>query len=439
LGTIYDATGDKEFLTIPLQMINNKKSYAGNDGVLTGTATEMFFELAKNVVEIQPQLLESQHNKTPIVYGSSFMIQLYRRLEVGINPNLEIGRFLTHKATQDLALADHIPLTLGSLDYQGKNSQSYTVGVLQKVVPDPIDAWSYTLDNLRSYYEQITVKQQILSDIEIPSLSVKAILETEISELAYELIGLYLGSVELLGQRTAEVHKALSDSDNPDFAPEPFTSFYQRSIYQYKRNLAGQVLLDLKKAMPQLSPEDKQLAQTVINRQEQLMLRLSSVLDQKITAMRIRCHGDYHLENVLYTGKDFTIINFEGEPQRPLSERRMKRSPLRDVAGMVQSFYYAAAVALREEIQNGTIRPENVMLMEQWGQYWYSWTSATFLKSYLAHSRSESFIPKTAEETQILLDAYMLEKAVYEVNYELNNRPELLEIPLSRILQLVEG
>ena len=440
LGTIYDATGDKEFLTIPLQMINNKKSYAGGNGVLTGMATEMFFELAKNVVEIQPQLLESKHNKTPIVYGSSFMVQLYRKLEAGINPNLEIGRFLTQKASsKELALADHIPLTLGAIEYKGQNSQNYTVGVLQKIVPDPIDAWSYTLDNLRSYYEQITVKQQSLSDVEIPSLSIKAILETETTELAQELIGLYLGSIELLGQRTAEVHKALSDSDNPDFAPEPFTSFYQRSIYQYKRNLAGQVLLDLKKEMPTLSPEDRQLAQTVINRQEQLMRKLASVLDQKITAMRIRCHGDYHLENVLYTGKDFVIVNFEGEPQRPLSERRMKRSPLRDVAGMLQSFYYAAAVALREEIKNGTIRPENVMLMEQWGQYWYSWTSATFLKSYLAHSRSESFIPKTTEETQILLDAYILEKAVYEVNYELNNRPEWIEIPLNRILQLVEG
>jgi maltose alpha-D-glucosyltransferase/alpha-amylase len=468
-GIIYDATGDKEFLTLPLQTINNKKSYAGRNGELKGTATEMFYELAKNVGYLQPQLLESKHNKTPIAYGSSFIIKLYRKLEAGINPDLEIGRFLTHKATsQLLSLAEHIPLTLGALEYKGKNSQNYTVGVLKQQVSDPIDAWSYTLDNLRSYYERITVKQQSLSEVEIPSLSVKAILEkpevaevvgiqssetettetetretqkteTETTELAYELIGLYLNSAQLLGERTAEIHKALSDSENPDFAPEPFTSFYQRSIYQYKRNLAGQVLLDLKQEMPKLSPEVRQLAQTVINRKEQLMSKFASVLDLKITAMRTRCHGDFHLENVLYTGKNFVIINFEGEPPRPLSERRMKRSPLRDVAGMLQSFYYAATIALREEIKNGTIRSENVMLMEQWGQYWYSWVGATFLKSYLNSARSESFIPKTEEETQILLDAYMLEKAVYELSYELENRPEWLEIPLSRILQLVEG
>lgn len=440
MGTIYDATADKEFLTLPLQMINNKKSYAGNNGVVTGTATELFFEMAKNVGEIQPQLLESKHNKTPIVYGSSFVVKLYRKLEPGINPDLEIGQFLTQKAgSQERGLGDHIQLTLGAIEYKGKKSENHTVGVLQKVVPDPIDGWSYTLDNLRSYYDQITVKQNSLSDVEIPSLSIKAIKDSETTELAYELIGPYLGSAELLGQRTAEIHKALSNSENPDFAPEPFTSFYQRSIYQYKRNLAGQVLLDLKKQMPQLSAEDRQLAQTVINRKEQLMKRLASVLDLKISAMRTRCHGDYHLENVLYTGKDFAIVNFEGEPQRPLSERRMKRSPLRDVAAMLQSFYYAATIGLREEIKNGTIRPENVMLMEQWGQYWYSWVSATFLKSYLAHSESESFVPKTEEETQTLLDAYMLEKAVYELSYELNNRPQWVEIPLSRILQLVEG
>ncbi len=181
------------------------------------------------------------------------------------------------------------------------------------------------------------------------------------------MIGSFLVSAEQLGKLTAEIHHAFaSDSNNPNFAPEQFTSFYQRSVYQYMRNQTGQILLRLKQHISGLSPEIQQLAQTVINREDRIMGSLASVVDRKITAMRTRCYGDYHLEHILFTGKDFVVVNFEGEPVRPLNERRMKRSPLRDIAGMLESFYYVVNVALREEIKNGMIRPENLMSMEQW-------------------------------------------------------------------------
>jgi maltose alpha-D-glucosyltransferase/alpha-amylase len=154
--------------------------------------------------------------------------------------------------------------------------------------------------------------------------------------------------------------------------------------------------------------------------------------------MRIRCHGNYHLEEVLYTGKDFVIIDFEGEASRPLSERRMKRSPIRDVASMVQSFYYASRVALQREVESGVIRPENLPSMEQWTQFLYHWTSVVFLKKYLATAAGASFIPKTKPELQVLLDAFLLEKAVYELGYEMETRPDWTDIPLQRILELLE-
>ncbi|NES93252.1 MAG: alpha-amylase, partial [Okeania sp. SIO2B9] len=185
------------------------------------------------------------------------------------------------------------------------------------------------------------------------------------------------------------------------------------------------------------SQDKQQLAKNVINRQDQIMTHLGSVVERKITAMRTRCHGDYHLENVLFTGKDFVVVNFEGEGVRPLNERRMKRSLLRDIAIMLESFYYAANVALQEEIKNGMIRPENLLAMEQWSTFWYSWVSISFLKAYLNNTMSSSFLPKTEEEIQVLLDVYLLEKVVYELDYELNYRPEWVEIPLARIQQLI--
>jgi maltose alpha-D-glucosyltransferase/alpha-amylase len=180
------------------------------------------------------------------------------------------------------------------------------------------------------------------------------------------------------------------------------------------------------------------LAQSLLNRQEQLMGRFGAILNLKITAQRIRTHGDYHLGQVLYTGKDFIIIDFEGEPARPLSERRMKRSPLRDVAGMLQSFNYAVHQGIRNEVELGMIPPESLLEMEQWAQFWYGWVASAFLNSYLLTAADATFLPKTTQELQVLLDTYLLEKAVYELGYELNNRPDWAEIPLQRIVQLLE-
>jgi maltose alpha-D-glucosyltransferase/alpha-amylase len=249
-----------------------------------------------------------------------------------------------------------------------------------------------------------------------------------------------LSSAQLLGQRTAELHLALTSApENPDFAPEPFTSFYQRSIYQYSRNLAGQVFCVVEKSPETTATRTQELGQAVLEASEQIMGRFQLLLNQKITAMRTRTHGDYHLGQVLYTGKDFIIIDFEGEPARSLSERRMKRSALRDVAGMLQSFNYAVSMALRNEVESGMIRPDNFPIMEQWAQFWYRWVSAAFLNAYLTTAGKDSFLPQTKAELQVLLDNYLLEKVIYELGYELNNRPTWVEIPLRRILQLQES
>jgi maltose alpha-D-glucosyltransferase/alpha-amylase len=154
--------------------------------------------------------------------------------------------------------------------------------------------------------------------------------------------------------------------------------------------------------------------------------------------MRTRCHGDYHLGQVLYTGNDFMIIDFEGEPAKSLAERRRKRSPLLDVAGMLRSFHYAAYTALFNEIDNGTIRPDAQPEMERWADFWYVWVSATFLKAYLDTSGDAVFMPKSRDETRVLLNAYQLDKAVYELGYEMNNRPTWVRIPLWGILQMME-
>jgi len=155
--------------------------------------------------------------------------------------------------------------------------------------------------------------------------------------------------------------------------------------------------------------------------------------------MRLRVHGDYHLGQVLHTGKDFLIIDFEGEPARSLSERRLKRTPIRDVAGMLRSFNYAAFAALYHQLEKGAIHPEAAGRLEPWARFWSYWVSVIFLGAYLGRARSGQFLPASDAELKILLEVNLLNKATYELGYELNNRPTWLKIPLEGILQLMES
>jgi maltose alpha-D-glucosyltransferase / alpha-amylase len=450
-GLLVDALNDRAFLEIPLQAIVQKARYTGGVGEIVATITDALPEWQEEhspTEPIEPHLLRGNHTNALIAYGTSAeglthsrcVFKLFRQVDECINSDWEIGRFLT-RASEQLGLSSEklFAPVLGALEYKRKGAEAMTIGMLQYYVPEAQDAWSYALDSLRDCFERVMVSQIELDDITMPSTILSKALVAEVPEMVHELMGSQVRAAELLGQRTAELHLALASSpDDPNFAPEEFSSFYQRSIYQYMRNHAGRVLLQLKKQVKQLPNESQAAARTILSHWEDLLGRFKSVLDLQITGMRIRCHGNYHLEEVLYTGKDFVIIDFEGEPNRLLSERRMKRSPLRDLAGMVQSFYYASQVALRNEMESGLIRPENQELMQSWAQFFHAWASVTFLKSYLATAGDASFLPKTYQELQVLLDAYLLEKAVYELGYELTYRPDWVDIPLQRVIELLK-
>jgi maltose alpha-D-glucosyltransferase/alpha-amylase len=182
-----------------------------------------------------------------------------------------------------------------------------------------------------------------------------------------------------------------------------------------------------------LPEEQRADAERLLGLKNDILSRFRFIVDHKITGMRIRCHGDYHLGQVLFTGKDFVITDFEGEPAQPIGDRRNKRSPLRDVAGMLRSFDYAALSALR----SGDFRPEDVPRLAPASDAWRFWVSALYLQSYLEASRSGGFLPASKDELKNLLDLYLLQKAVYELNYELNNRPDWVGLPLRGVLDIL--
>ena len=432
-GILYDALYEQGFSALLLDLIVRHRRLRGVNGDILTSLTHAGHRLHKDAaVPLDPAVMKVEQSNTSVVYGGQFILKLFRRSDEGINPDLEIGRFLTEKTT-----FANVPPVLGAIEYRRKSGESMTLGILQEFVLNVGDAWGYTLDSLSHYFEHALAHPEA----QPPAVSQKpllALLDDDVPVLARELIGPYLESARLLGQRTAELHMALASSaDDLEFTPEPFSTLYQRSVYQSMQSQIGQVLQPLRQRLKKFPDGVQEDVQKILDLEVEIRRRYRSLLQRKINTIRIRTHGDYHLGQVLYTGKDFFIIDFEGEPARPLSERRIKRSPLRDVAGMLRSFHYASYAALYGQVSG--IRPEDFPALEPWAHFWYTWVSVAFLKAYLSVAKEKPFLPADPTEVQLLLDVYLLEKGMYELGYELNNRPDWVKVPLQGLLQLLSA
>ena len=431
-GILYDAAYDGKFREQLFNTITRRRKIKGERGELTGFQGKVFRELQNSgELPLTSQVLKAEQSNTSVLYEDKFYLKLFRNLKEGVNPDREIVQFLTEKAR-----FSYISPFAGTLEYRRPGSEPILIGLLQGFVQCQEDSWTYTLDALGRYFEQVLSRVKEFQKVPKGPDSLLDTDLTSIPSLLQELIeGHYLEMVALLGRRTGEMHLALSSSTEENFSPEPFSMLYQRSVYQSMRGLTRQVLELLRKNMKTLPKEIKEKAEKILNLENRIIDQLKSILQKKFSAMKIRIHGDYHLGQVLFTGKDFVIIDFEGEPARSLSERRIKRSALRDIAGMIRSFHYAAYFALFKE---ASIRPEDIPVLEPLAELWYQYIAGVFLKSYLDTTRKASFIPGKRDEFEIMLKAFLLEKAVYELGYELNNRPEWVIIPLRGIVNLME-
>ncbi|MEX2380947.1 MAG: maltose alpha-D-glucosyltransferase [Opitutales bacterium] len=434
-GILHDGIASVGFNTAVLDAVSRRRTFTGDRGQITTSRTPVLKRIqSESEGDLEPSVGKAEQSNSGVIYGQRLILKLFRRLDKGINPDLEIGRFLTEKGFPNIA-----PVA-GALEYKGKKGPAMSLGFFSKFISGGKDAWEYTLDEVARYYERI---QSLLVEsplVPSPLLPLSEFTEKGLPAAATETIGSYLETARLLGERTAELHRALaSDSENKDFAPEPFTPFYQRSLYQSMRNLFVQNL-ELLRRMRETLPEAVQGdADKVISLEGEILNRFRLLTKKTIRTVRIRCHGDFHLGQVLYTGKDFIILDFEGEPARSLSERRIKRPPMRDVGGMIRSFQYAAHTGLAQHKEAGSITEENLPKFKPWAHYWEHCISAAFLGAYVQATEGTQLIPTDKEEFKVLLEASLIEKAVYELSYELNNRPAWAHIPLRGILELVES
>ena len=423
-GIFYEAILDGAFDQAMLQMIMNRKTVSGKTGKLV---TEFIGQKDSEIPE--PTLAGLEQSNSSMMFGKKYYLKMYRRFEDGENPEIEIGRFLSAKGFKETA-----PY-LGSLSYSS-SGKTYSLAVVQELVENESDGWTMMLGQVSQLSERLVSEgASIACTTDRPKAPLSEMRTRQPSEDYQHLAGYTLGLARQLGQRTADMHRALGVEDrNSNFIPEPFTPFYQRSMYQSFRNLTDRTTDQLRKALPQLEGSNRQMAEELLTREKEIYERFSYVKSNVIDGFRIRVHGDYHLGQVIFTGTDFKIIDFEGEPARGLGERRLKRMPLKDVAGMLRSFDYAAEFHLRKYV----LRDQDREKLEPCLKVWSTWMSSEFLNAYLDSMRESGLLPEAIDQIDAVLQIYVLEKALYEIGYELRNRPDWVGIPLRGVLDILE-
>ncbi|SFG13366.1 maltose alpha-D-glucosyltransferase [Pontibacter chinhatensis] len=432
-GILYDALYSDDFRQMLLQLMVRRKKLRHEGAELVGYSHREVASELKNIEgPLTSKILSAEQSNTSIVYNNAFFMKVYRKLDRTLNPDVEVVQMLTEQVG-----FEHVPRYLGSLEQQEGNKPPMVLMMLQELVPNQGDAWSYFGDSLKRLYERLKTQTERLKANAVSGSLSRPLAFTEIpEEVQLQIGGAHVERLELLGSRTAEMHLALgSINDNKDFVPENFSLHYQRSLYSSLTSLVRSNFDSLQKHLPELPEQVRAEAQEVLQMRGEILDRLKMIFAHKIDTQKIRTHGDYHLGQVLFTGKDFYIIDFEGEPARSFSERRLKRSALRDVAGMIRSFHYAAYSAL---FQEEGLRKEDVDYLEAWAEQWYHYASGFYMHAYLGKTMGTGIVPAKEEDFETLIHTFLLEKAIYELGYELNNRPDWVLIPIRGIKYIMK-
>jgi maltose alpha-D-glucosyltransferase/alpha-amylase len=385
VGVLAEAVADEGFCRHIVKAIGAGKTLPTAQGALKFMRTRAYAELAgDDVATLQLGPMHTQSTNTSVQLGERLFLKCYRRLRAGINPEFEVGRFLT-----EVAHFPHCVPLAGAVEYVSSGRESATVALLQGYVPNQGDGWAYTLAYLERFLETPTATQ--------------------------DAHGGYLALIQTLATRTAELHRAFAlRSGDPAFEPEPFVpSDFEawKAKVRQEANDTFAMMEKVEKAKPLLSQRAKLLA------------FIDACAAPKAAALKTRHHGDYHLGQVLIANNDFVIIDFEGEPSRPLEDSRRKHSPLRDVAGMLRSFSYAKWTAMdRAEAKDATGLDA-----------WENEVRRAFLDAYAEVSGI------SLEDSSGLLRLFELEKVLYELRYEINNRPAWIHVPLAGVIGMLGG
>jgi maltose alpha-D-glucosyltransferase / alpha-amylase len=402
-GTLLDAAADPGFIAMVLNNLRTSQSLEADHRRLEFVPSPGFAAAAPSASE-NVRAIDTEQSNTTVVVGNQYVLKLFRRVEAGINPEIEVGRFLT-----ETVQFSHAPALLGAIELDESGARS-AVAVVHQFIENQGDSWTVT----NAYLDRFVEEQRLLT-VETAGQS---------DEQAA-----YLHRTQQIGQRVAELQRVLASRDDVvEFAPEPIT---ERDVTLWRDDLldrANRTLDHLERRRANLTENDRSLVEKILARRPSLSALVCELLPDNVHAMKIRHHGDFHLGQMLIAKDDVFIIDFEGEPQRSLEERRRKAPAARDVAGLIRSIDYSATVALERAIKSA---PDEQAKIARALDGWRDASVAAFLASYRNWLNDPRLWPPSPQDADRLLDFFLLEKAFYEVEYELAHRPDWLRVPLA--------
>jgi maltose alpha-D-glucosyltransferase/alpha-amylase len=407
VGVLAEASVDEGFCGAVIEAIGAATELATEHGRLHFAPTARYAQLRGDpAADLATGVPLVQGSNTTLKCGTRLFLKLYRRLQAGVNPEVEIGRFLT-----DVAHFSHIAAVAGVVEYRRNDGEQFTLALLHAFVPNQGDAWEYTINYLARFLEDLRTSAPVTADTH----------------------GAYLALMRTLGTRTAQLHCALATpTDDPAFGVSALEAADFAALRTHMQQAVESTFSELEGALERLPAATQTEAAALLSRRAQLLSRISATDLKEVRAVKTRTHGDYHLGQVLLVRNDFAIVDFEGEPARPLAERREKQSPLRDVAGMLRSFAYARHAALQRVAAQTS---EDTSKWEALLEAWEHSVRDTFLTVYDGIARSCRLYESFAE-VQPLLDLFEIDKALYELRYELGNRPDWALIPLRALIAM---
>ena len=411
-GTLLDVATDQIFIALLLRNLRESLTVEENDLRLEFRPTSRFADKPIRQPNHIRAVETEQSNSTALV-DNDYVVKVYRKLEPGINPEIEVGRFLT-----EVAGFANTPALLGSVELvEGDNKSKSAVAVVQTFVENQGDGWAVT----SAYLDRFVDEQRLLAKSEHPGES-----EEQVPYLRY---------MSQTGRRVAEMHLALASRDDlPEFAPEQIKPDDVKRRIDEVMTRAERVFDTLKQRRDSLREADRQLVDQLLAEHATLRDRLSALLPPGIDGLNIRHHGDFHLGQMLIVKDDIFIIDFEGEPRRPHEERRRKAPAARDVAGLIRSIDYSATAALERAAK---VAPDEQGKLGAALAEWRERAVAAFLAAYRETMISQHLWPTDPLAARQMLDFFVLEKAFYEIEYELAYRPDWLRLPLTGALRIL--
>jgi maltose alpha-D-glucosyltransferase/alpha-amylase len=417
-GLLVDGTADEDTLRALIDIFDRQEAGRTKRGAVRIRRTSFFAE-ARGDGPLAPRRLNTEQSNTSIAFGDRLIGKLFRRVESGPNPDVEMSDYLTTRTAFRRS-----PRLVASLEYEPAGAPPPThLAAVWEMVSSQADGWNHALSELRRFYDEVRARPMPPPEL-VAAEGPIALASRPTPHPMSELSGIYIDSAQQLGRRTAELHLALAaGSELPAFAPEPFT-----------RQDVARVASE---AIGQLQSVRSALDDCLFKRIERALLALRDGehnLPMRLSSGCMRIHGDLHLGQVLWSEGDFYLIDFEGEPARPIEQRRRKDSPMKDVAGLLRSFSYAAYAALFTQAPG---HAEEINRLEPWARVWITWVGAAFVKGYLAAAGNAAFVLEDPVQRAALLNLFLIDKALYELQYELNNRPDWVRIPLRGLAELV--